>query len=100
MLHITYESKDIHDREGLFCITQYYGEDCQERLKGEHAEDCLYKEVKTDDGDGIVIGFEDNEVMDDLYYIIYVPEKHRTVYALALAGLSFINDNEQDIRIT
>lgn len=65
---------------------QYFGKDAEDFLESInwHSDiDYLGKECTTKHGIGIIIGFEDNNLYNDYYYIIYLPQIDKVIYELA-----------------
>lgn len=79
-------------------VIRYFGKDIDVAVE-KYPEDCkkeyIGKGCYTSDEDyGIIVGFEYNEPMADLYYIIYVPETKETTYELSY-DKSFITSIEK-----
>lgn len=85
-----YKSKEFTCTDIEYPVIQYYGESCLNLTRGIREEirndikKYLGKECTTLEGfEGIIIGLEDNSYLKEYYYIVYVPELKRVVYALA-----------------
>lgn len=91
MMHISKDS--VYTSAGdyiMYPVRQYYGESCLNLPYGireefrEDAKRYIGKECTVDKGyKGVIIGFEDNSYYKDYYYIVFVPETQKIVYALA-----------------
>lgn len=91
-------------------ITQFYGKDSIDCTDNEYTNDLirevLFKKYLTSREElGIVIGFEENEVWMDDYFIIFIPstgklEFENSNYAPFYEKIKELNENMCDERLT
>lgn len=80
-----FSDTDYYGNYGGFESIRYIGRDalgCSNREDVNKAiEDSLFKDCITEDGyKGVVIGFEDNSIFYEYYYIVYVPSTGKIQY--------------------
>lgn len=96
MINTNWSKTDIHDCEGDFQITEFYGQDAlgctKDKEFDEAIEKALFKEVVAHGETGIVVGFEINEVWHDYYFIVFIPKLNKSMHVLA-NDASFYRDN-------
>lgn len=81
MIYKTFERYEFFEKGDD--VIRYYGNSAREFLKENKDEyELIGRSVKTEHGEGVIIGYEVNMAIRDLYWIVYIPETGMTCYPI------------------